>query len=647
VRIWALLLLVATAGCRPAPQARSTPPPLSTAPAALPEPAVVALARPTPVVREGAAVAVARIGARTLAFVSDAETGRLHAVDVDSEREIASAAVPGAGAVVVLADGRIAVASRTRDEVVVLSLVEGEALRVERTFRTGREPSAIALTADDRTLLVTSAIDRTLEAFATAGAERRAVADLPDAPSAVIDGPDGRALVAYTGASDVTAVETRTGAFKRVSLDTSGEQVEPAGTLIIDDVDGKKAWTFGNGMATMHLNTERGEVRLRARHANAFAAANEYAYVAHELMVPSARTAIDQQLNPSVGYGGSDVLTSSENLGVSILERKTGKRISFHRANTTCRLPRGQVFDAKQKQLLVACAGDNSLVALAWSANVHTSNGYTMKTLTPSYNETRRVALPGPSDGVALDADHDRVVVSMLFGGAVVIVDLKGSAHAVVALSGQSALPDDVARGRLLFHRSNDPRIAADGRACASCHLDGLGDGLVWKTPRGPRSTPVLAGRIEREGAFGWNGQNDTLSAHIALTIKKNLGGKGLSARDAADLAAYLRAMPAPSVPRRSELALRGEAIFNSDRTGCASCHAGPRASDGERHDVRSKGLFLTPSLIGLSRSSPYFHDGRYRTLDELLTKTDGAMGTTHALPADDRAALRAYLGSL
>jgi mono/diheme cytochrome c family protein len=198
-----------------------------------------------------------------------------------------------------------------------------------------------------------------------------------------------------------------------------------------------------------------------------------------------------------------------------------------------------------------------------------------------------------------------------------------------------------------MFYRTGDGRVARDGRACASCHIDGLADGLVWNTPRGARSTPVLAGRVDREGPFGWNGESKSLDFHVNATIRTNLGGHGLPADDVADLVAYLRAMPAPPRPDTASATLaRGAAIFASDAAGCASCHTDGH-TDGARHDVKSGGSFVTPSLVGLARSAPYFHDGRYTTLDELLATAADAMGTTRTLAADDRAALVAYLRTL
>ena len=54
-----------------------------------------------------------------------------------------------------------------------------------------------------------------------------------------------------------------------------------------------------------------------------------------------------------------------------------------------------------------------------------------------------------------------------------------------------------------------------------------------------------------------------------------------------------------------------------------------------------------TPSLIRVRMSGPYFHDGRYRSLDDVLADKTSKMGKTSSLSSDDQAAMRAYLESL
>jgi cytochrome c peroxidase len=244
------------------------------------------------------------------------------------------------------------------------------------------------------------------------------------------------------------------------------------------------------------------------------------------------------------------------------------------------------------------------------------------------------------------------------------VIDLTGSAAPVVVPAATRAsqwTSGPVARGRALFHATDDLRISADGRACASCHPDGRDDGLTWSTPDGPRQTPSLAGRVSGTAPYGWFGSSGTVRGHLEHTFGR-LQGRGFArSEDAADLAAlmaYLGAMRAPdrdAVPHaspRAELVAAGRALFFEARQGCAACHDGG-GSDGARHDVGSGNVderslrFDTPSLIGIASSAPYFHDGRYATLEDMLATSDGRMGHTLHLSRADMRALVAFMETL
>ena len=253
---------------------------------------------------------------------------------------------------------------------------------------------------------------------------------------------------------------------------------------------------------------------------------------------------------------------------------------------------------------------------------------------------TRIPTCAGP-DSVAIDQERGRVVVSCALQASIEIVPLARRDWEKTERIDFAPMPDgSIARGRAIFFHSGDARIAADGRACASCHVEGGSDGLVWSTPNGMRNTKSLAGRGS-SGPFGWKGESATLEAHIARTIRVNLGGRGLPKRDLDDLAAYVASIPAP--PAAKMPAEHGRELFV--QRDCVLCHDGAR-SDGERHDVGG-GKFLTPSLAGVAHSGPYFHDGRYASLETLLDKTSGKMGSGDPLGPEDRDALAAYLRTL
>jgi hypothetical protein len=75
----------------------------------------------------------------------------------------------------------------------------------------------------------------------------------------------------------------------------------------------------------------------------------------------------------------------------------------------------------------------------------------------------------------------------------------------------------------------------------------------------------------------------------------------------------------------------------------CAGCHI-PSAGfvDHQQHDVGSGGLYKTPTLRNADFNPPYFHDGRYRSYDEVVSHFDRVFGI--GLSAQDQHDLVAYL---
>jgi cytochrome c peroxidase len=92
----------------------------------------------------------------------------------------------------------------------------------------------------------------------------------------------------------------------------------------------------------------------------------------------------------------------------------------------------------------------------------------------------------------------------------------------------------------------------------------------------------------------------------------------------------------------------RGEAIFARpfprDATlSCATCHI-PSGGfvDHRQHNVGSGGLFKTPTLLNADFNAPYFHDGRFDRLDQVVKHFDQAFEL--GLTLQDRSDLIAYL---
>jgi mono/diheme cytochrome c family protein len=316
------------------------------------------------------------------------------------------------------------------------------------------------------------------------------------------------------------------------------------------------------------------------------------------------------------------------------------------RLGRECLLPRAAAVRDRTSRLYVACLGIDALLELDALA------------LDPIRAERDRFVVPPGPTGVAIDDEGGRAVVFSQFAAAVTVVDLDKWNKPVASVD-LDYHPDPqiaaVAGGRQIFYRTDDIRISDDGVACSSCHPDGREDAITWSTPMGPRQTLMLAGRMTGTAPYGWEGDQQTLTQYISNTMENRLGGKGLPQEELDELSAYVLAVKGPphvGDPRQATLIARGASLFEDGTTGCASCHIAGTSTDAQPHELlpgKRDGIktFDTPSLGFVRGTAPYFHDGRYGTLEILLADPESKMGHSAALSEADRAALSAYLRSL
>jgi cytochrome c peroxidase len=233
--------------------------------------------------------------------------------------------------------------------------------------------------------------------------------------------------------------------------------------------------------------------------------------------------------------------------------------------------------------------------------------------------------------------------------------------------------PEKIALGKQLFF---DPRLSGDNTmSCATCHRpdkafsDGLPQAKGAKGKTLQRKTPSLL-NVGFYSTLHWDGRVKSLEEQALLPIqssdemnqdldaleKKLNGVPGYIkqfqaifgtkvARDgiAKALAAFERTLVTGPSPYDRYLggqknalsaeAKRGMELFfgNAD---CARCHRGPLLTDEKfyrldaSHD-KGRGLvtgkkednykFRTPSLRNVASSGPYMHDGRYKTLSDVI----------------------------
>jgi mono/diheme cytochrome c family protein len=163
----------------------------------------------------------------------------------------------------------------------------------------------------------------------------------------------------------------------------------------------------------------------------------------------------------------------------------------------------------------------------------------------------------------------------------------------------------------------------------------------------------MLAGRLPNTAPYGWDGAGNDPSHHLDHTIAR-LEGAGFAPKERAAVLRYISTLPGPDTQRAAppETLEHGQAVFLT--AGCASCHALEGGwTDGKSHNVSSRvaadavAAFDTPSLRFVGGTAPYFHDGRYPTLRDLLTRSEGPMGAARKMPAEDIDALESFVRSL
>jgi cytochrome c peroxidase len=381
--------------------------------------------------------------------------------------------------------------------------------------------------------------------------------------------------------------------------------------------------------------------------------------------------------------------------------------------------PRAMVYRRKTHHLLVASEGQSTLAeldALNAAPGVVVNRLYRLGGLAPE--EPTKIRVPphcGAPTGVALSIDEDVAWVYCRTTDNVVAVRLtpdgaRGVAKETMFTAGGAfhrrlspwgpfayarlAVPEakaSLALGRRLFYDAEEP-VVSGAMGCAGCHPDGREDGHVWreiadtfyKTGQfraGPslafgmeqkpygvaRQTPMLAGRVNAGGPYGWHAESATLvdriKAGFVLHRDNRLETDGATMRMRAEpLAEFLRTgLVAP--PREGRdldpEEQKGKEIFVSAKAKCVTCHV-PSSELTDRSSLPLRGFralplfdedprkdYKVPSLFYVGSTAPYYHDGSEASLEDLVEHNQDRMGRTSHLTKGERAELVAYLKTL
>ena len=615
-------------------------------------------------------LALGEVRGKLYAFVADEDRRSVRVFDPSKNEELDEIALGAAPGHVIVEGGSVFVSVPSRNEVREVRFADRT---IKRVYSTCDEPIALEVDGPRDRLLVLCAWGHALQAFNhTTGALELDV-DLPREPRAMVRAEDSLGIAHAVG-SKVSFVSLANGTSR--SVDLSGKR-----RPILDDGSGGLALGFfqsrcpstpqqhalNQGYAVAAVRGEDSETRWvipmvdvvpmpaetteeprRPRPAVQFLAPSLRS-VAEGCSADPSRCARRPGLEFS-GYGVpidmSCVAIPPTNGRVVVLDADGIADPQLQRASE-CRLPRAIAKDPLTGAIAVACLGDDL---------VQVRGG------TP-----RLLHVPAGPTGIAYD-DRGRLFTWSAFDHTLSITEPDGLPYEVAARSRRPQPPSPFELGRAIFHATDNRSVSSDGRACASCHPSGREDGLVWGAPDGPRQTPMLVGRLQGTAPYGWNGTRDTIAGHMGQTMKR-LGGTGLDPHEIDAVITYVTTLEPPRSRARVEVAApvveRGRDLFEAK--GCSGCHVPESAfTDGYAHDFdaarpvkRSKhpvkaapsrekiATFDTPSLRLVGGTAPYFHDGRYASLHDLLSDKKSTMADLSSLDATDVHALEEYLRTL
>ncbi len=325
--------------------------------------------------------------------------------------------------------------------------------------------------------------------------------------------------------------------------------------------------------------------------------------------------------------------------------------------------PEGVAFTPDGRRLTVTAAGTHELLVFAAAALPWTGGDpgdFLSHDLEQDDAKFSRLRLSGRPMGLAYRADGDAVTANYLLD-AVQVIDLKaGKVRRTVALGGP-AQPSPARQGEALFYDAK--RSHNQWFSCHSCHVDGHTchmnfDTLNDESYGNAKLTPSLRG-VTRTGPWTWHGWQKDLGAAVLKSYTETMfGSDEPTDREVQAVVAFLGTLDYPPNPnlvggKVSAAAKRGQAIFEG-KAKCARCHQPPEYTSEVNHDVKLEAdgspfkRWSPPTLRGVWDRGPFLHDGRAKTLDELLQGPHSSEKLGGArLSAEERRDLIAFLNSL
>jgi cytochrome c peroxidase len=326
--------------------------------------------------------------------------------------------------------------------------------------------------------------------------------------------------------------------------------------------------------------------------------------------------------------------------------------------------PDGIAFSDDGKWLAISGSGTHEVLlveadAIPWNSG--DPGDFIDFRLAENTGKLHRILVAGRPMAVRFLPGSNQLVVANYLLDAIQIVDVKSkSLVRTIPLGGPNH--QTLARqGEALFYNA---RLAHhQWFSCHTCHVDGHTCGLNFDTLNddsygNPKLTPTLR-NVAATGPWTWHGWQKDLSAGVRKSLAETMFGPEPAAEDIGALVAYLKTLKHPPNPhvdehgKPSAAAERGKAVFYG-KARCARCHQGENYTSPHNYDVHLEpdgspyALWNPPSLLGLWDRGPFLHDGRAKSLEELIDKYHGSEKLEgQPLTPDERSDLLEFLKSL
>jgi YVTN family beta-propeller protein len=544
--------------------------------------------------------------------------------------------------------------------------------------KTGDQPATVALTSDQRYAYVTNFGSATVSVVDLAGLKKVQDIAVGSGPYGVALTPDGAlAFVADSAGNDVAVIDTASNTVSKVILIPG---VQPRGLAITNNNGGQgpqkvlvtqflsqPTATGGPGqdqgsegkvfvISTDDLSKVQGTITLAA-HDTAFAAdrtafggtdkdptfaypnqlqsvviKDGWAYLPNVAASPEGPVKFN--VDTQAFLSAIDLASQKElpggtiNLQAAVKAQTSPNKLFF--AN-----PWAVAFKHSAAEGYVVSEASDVLVKVALDGSGVPSAGSV-----PADNDTNRVlSIPvGQTPrGIVINNADTRAYVMNYLSKDVSVVDLSQQPEAEMARLQSANLPadgTDAAKfliGNYLFNTSVGKfdegvtgRMSSQGwQSCASCHPDGLSDGVVWAFASGPRRTIPLNGTFSpADPAHNQRVLNDSAIfdeiEDFELNIRGTSGGAGLIVKDGStDADPNVKAFDPPSAGRTQlhvhgvggwdaiaawvahrvvspqsafarvdatstlgQQIAQGRALFT--QSNCQLCHGGPKWSTGQ-----------------------------------------------------------------